>query len=91
MSNKALKRHLNKKNSDIFAQGIILKRRLVINKTKYLEGPLEEAYAQDMAQALEVAVDKGIIINDVFVFIVATNIVNDHDPQTIDECRLRHD
>ena len=38
-----------------------------------------------MAQALEV------IINDVFAFTVAIDIVNDHDLQIIDECRLRHD
>ena len=32
-----------------------------------------------------------IIINDVFAFTVVTDITNDHDPQTINECRLRHD
>ena len=32
-----------------------------------------------------------IIINDVFAFTIATDIINDPDPQTIDECRLRHD
>ena len=68
-----------------------MKRYLVINETKYPEGPLEEAYTKDMAQALEVARDNEIIINDVFVFIVATDIVNNHDPQTIDKYRLRHD
>ena len=64
---------------------------MVFNETKYPEGPLKEAYAQDMAQALEVAGDKGIIINDVFAFAVAIDIVNDHDLQTIDKCRLMHD
>ena len=44
-----------------------------------------------MAQALEVTEDKKIIINDMFAFTVTIDIVNDHDPQTIDECRLRHD
>ena len=34
---------------------------------------------------------KKIIINDVFPFTVATDIINDHDLQTINECRLRHD
>ena len=65
-----------------------MKRCLVFNETKYPEGPLKEVYAEDMAQALEVAGDKGIIINDVFAFTVDTKIVNDHDPQTIDECRV---
>ena len=39
---------------------------MFINETKYPKGPLEEAYVQDMAQALEVTRRKEIIINDVF-------------------------
>lgn len=44
-----------------------------------------------MAQALKVAANKKIIINDVFAFTIISDIVNDHDLQTIDKCRLRHD
>lgn len=36
-------------------------------------------------------INKKIIINDVFAFTVVTDIVNDHNLSTIDECRLRHD
>lgn len=75
----------------------------IIKKFSY-ERPLKEAH--DMAQAFEVVGNnemfinfirtkvwnyKEIIINDVFVFIVITNIINYHDLQTIDECLLRYD
>ena len=43
------------------------------------------------SQALKVIGDKEIIINDMFAFTVATDIVNDHDLQTIDKYRLKHD
>ena len=82
------------KNSEIsvdYTHDNILKRYFVFNETKYPERLFKKAYAQDMAQALEVTEDKKIIINDMFAFTVTIDIVNDHDPQTIDECRLRHD
>ena len=82
------------RNSEIsidYTHGNSLKRRFVFNETKYPEGPFKEAYAQDMAQAFKVTEDKEIIINDMFAFTVATDIVNDHDTQTINECRLTHD
>ena len=68
-----------------------MKRHFVFNETKYPKGLFKKAYAQDMAQALEVTENKKIIINDMFAFTVTIDIVNDHDPQTIDECRLKHD
>lgn len=80
---QSLKRNLNKTNSEIsvdYAEGNILKRHIVLNKTKYLERHFNEVYAQDMVQTLEIIRDKEIIVNNVFVFTIATNIVNDHDP-----------
>lgn len=68
-----------------------MNRHLVLDETKQTERPLENEHAQDMAQALKVARNKEIIINNVFVFIVATDIVNYHNLQIIDECRLIHD
>lgn len=60
---------------------------MVLNETKHLKKHLKVAYAQEMTQARKVAKNKEIIINDVIVFIVATDIANDRDLQTIDECR----
>lgn len=68
-----------------------MNRHLVLDETKQTERPLENEHAQDMAQALKVVGNKEIIINNVFVFTIATDIVNDHNLQTIDECRLMHD
>lgn len=85
---------LESKNNEIsvdYTQGNILKRCLVLDKTKYHERPLKETHAQKMAQAIEMTGNKEIIINNVFAFIVAIDIINDHDPQTIDEYRLRRD
>ena len=73
-----------------YTQGNNLKNAL--NEIKYHERHLKEAHVQEMAQTLEVAeIKKKNIINDVFAFTVATDIVNDHNLSTIDECRLRHD
>ena len=91
---QSLGKALEYRNSEIFIDNTysnILKMRLVLNETKYLEEPFKESYAQDMAQALKVIGDKEIIINDMFAFTVAIDIVNDYDPQTIDEYRLKYD
>ena len=89
-----LEKTLEFRNREIYidyTQGNIFNRNLVFDKTRQTERSFKEAHAQNITQALKMVGNKEIAINDAFAFTVGTGIVNDHDSQTIDEYRLRHD